>query len=282
MLGMYEKRSFDSGEKVWLGYYRNLTNVLHWHFECELIRVVQGHAQIKIGDACFDAAEGDCFFCAGEELHYIISEPDAQVAVMILDEHIAKDITDRYALVSPKLPDAGLVRTVFARIRALLSRKQLFYREALENSVRGLVIEIFRSCAIAPREERPRFYRNLISKINDEFAFITFEDAVRYSGYSAAYFSKLFKRLSGMNFSEYLNIIKVENAISLMRSNRSLTMTVISAKCGFSTVRNFNRVFRQITGVSPSNLPADFMINTGIQTARTGRFDPTNEHSVLI
>jgi len=279
---MYEKRSFDSGEKVWLGYYRNLTNVLHWHFECELIRVVQGHAQIKIGDACFDAAEGDCFFCAGEELHYIISEPDAQVAVMILDEHIAKDITARYALCSPKLPETRLIRDAFDQIRDLQTQKQRFYREALENTARGLVIEIFQNGQLMPHEDRPRFYRNLISKINDEFADITFDDAVRYSGYSAAHFSKLFKKLSGMNFSEYLNIIKVEHAIALLRSNRGITMTAVSAKCGFSTVRNFNRVFRQITGVSPSALPADFMIRSGIQTAKTGAFDPTNEQSVLI
>ena len=73
MLGKFEKRLFSSGEKVWLGHYKNLVNVLHWHFECEIIKVTKGRAKIKIGDLLFDAAEGDSFFCVGEKLHYIMS-----------------------------------------------------------------------------------------------------------------------------------------------------------------------------------------------------------------
>ena len=55
MLGIFERRQFFAGEKIWLGRYKNLTNVLHWHFECEIIRIVTGKAHIKIGDHCFDA-----------------------------------------------------------------------------------------------------------------------------------------------------------------------------------------------------------------------------------
>jgi xylan 1,4-beta-xylosidase len=50
MLAIYERRQFSAGEKIWFGRYRNLTNVLHWHFESEIIRVVSGKAKIKIGD----------------------------------------------------------------------------------------------------------------------------------------------------------------------------------------------------------------------------------------
>ena len=87
MLGIYEKRQFSDGEKVWLGRYRNLTNVLHWHFESEIIRVVKGSAKIKIGNSVFEAKKGDCFFCRGEELHYIISTKDAEVDIAIFDEN---------------------------------------------------------------------------------------------------------------------------------------------------------------------------------------------------
>ena len=73
MLAIYERRNFSDGEKVWFGRYRNLANVLHWHFESEIIRVVTGTAKIKIGAYFFDAVKDDCFFCADEELHYIIS-----------------------------------------------------------------------------------------------------------------------------------------------------------------------------------------------------------------
>ena len=61
-----------------------------------------------------------------------------------------------------------------------------------------------------------------------------------------------------------------------------MTMTNVSLKCGFATVRNFNRVFKQITGYSPRALPEDYVIDTGLRIARDEDFDPTDENSMLI
>lgn len=281
MLGNYERRHFLSGEKIWLGRYRNLTNILHWHFECEIIRIVKGKAKVKIGDFCFDAVKDDCFFCRSEELHYITCEPDTLVDIAIFDETLAAEITSKYTVASPKLPKNILIEVHFHYIKKELSQKRQFYREALENHARGLFIDIFRNCQITKCEDKVSLYKNLITKINDEFSFITFEDAVQYSGYSPSHFSKVFKKLTGMNFSEYLNIIKIENAIMLLRDNNA-TMTFISLKCGFSTIRNFNRVFKKVTGYSPLSLPKDFIMETGLHISRTDYFDPTDKSSILL
>lgn len=282
MLGIYEKRRFIGGEKIWLGSYKNLTNVLHWHFECEIIRVIKGNAEIKIGDFCFAAKENDCFFCAGEELHYIISKTDTLMDVMIFDEEIVRGIADKYVLATPKLSDNTAIQKGFEQIKKELSAKESFYCEAIENCAKRVVIDIFRNNCHKSRNDNSQFYKNLISKINDEAAFITFDDAVCYSGYSASHFSKMFKKLSGMNFSEYLNVIRVENAITMLRNNSNISMTTISSKCGFSTVRNFNRVFKKITGYSPCSLPKDFIINTGLRISKSESFDPTDKNSILI
>lgn len=281
MLGLYEKRHFANGEKIWLGRYQDLTNVLHWHFECELIRIVQGKAKIKIGDFCFEGQQGDCFFCPGEEMHYIISEPGAQVDVAIMDASLLPEITEKYAIASPHLPPRIPVQECFEEIKKELSQKGPFYRETLEHHAKGLILAIFRQSTPAERKENESLHKKLIAKINSDFSFITFEDAVRYSGYSPAHFSKMFKKLTEMTFSEYLNIIKVENAIVLLRES-SATMTSVSRKCGFSTIRNFNRVFKKITGYPPRSLPKDFIIDTGLRISGAEHFDPTDKVSVLI
>ena len=280
MLAIYERRQFSAGEKIWFGRYKNLTNVLHWHFESEIIRVVTGKAKIKIGDFRFDAVKDDCFFCPDEELHYIISEPNSQVDIAILSKDIATDITDKYVLTSPKLPGDIPIKQFFNQIEATLSQKGLFYRESLENDVRSLIIDIFRHCSITERKEKASLHKALITKINADFAFITFEEAVRYSGYSASHFSKIFKKLTGMRFSEYINIIKVENAIMLLR-NKNATITSISRKCGFTTIRNFNRVFKSITGYTPGSLPACFSTTASLGIREQG-FDPTDHSSILL
>lgn len=281
MLGIYERRQFSNGEKIWLGRYKNLTNVLHWHFECEIIRIVEGSAKIKIGDSCFEAITDDCFFCRGEELHHIICEPDAKVDIAIFDENLVAEITQEYTVASPKIPNTIPVKESLDYIKKELSQKGPFYREALENRMKGLVIDIFRNSQITKCKEKVSLHKMLITKINTEFSFITFEEAVRYSGYSASHFSKVFKKLTGMSFSEYVNIIKVENAIILLRNNNA-TMTAISRKCGFSTIRNFNRVFKKVTGYSPLSLPKDFIIETDLHFSMTDRFDPTDKTAILL
>lgn len=280
-MGIYERRQFSDGEKIWLGRYKNLTNVLHWHFECEIIRIIEGKAKIKIGDSCFEAIAEDCFFCRGEELHHIICESDAKVDIAIFDENLVAEITDKYALVSPKIPNDIPVKESLDYIKIELSQKGPFYRETLENRIRGLVIDIFRNCQIVKCKEKASVHKALITKINAEFSFISFEDAVRYSGYSASHFSKRFKKLTGMSFTEYLNIIKVENAIMLLRNNNA-TMASISRKCGFSSIRNFNRVFKKVTGYSPLSLPNDYIIERDLHISRTDYFNPTDNISILL
>jgi len=283
MLGIFEKRSFPGGEAVWLGRYRNLSNALHWHFECEIIRVVKGRARIRLDSTCYDAEQGDCFFCAGQTLHCILSEPGALVDVCILKDSLCAHITGAYALLSEKLPGSIPVADCFCHMRNVRAQKKPFFREVLEVCGKGLLLEIFQNCPMVKREAQPIHRHNLLlRRIHEEFAFITFDDAVRASGYSPSHFSKVFKTLTGMHFSGYLNLLKVEHAIALLRDDGSVTITAVCAKCGFSTVRNFNRVFKSITGFTPRTLPADFLLDTNLHIAKTDRFDPTHKEAELL
>ena len=144
MLGIYENRKFVKDEKIWLGRYKNLTNVLHWHREHEIIRIYKGSAKIKIGNFIFNAVKNDCFFCSGKELHYIIGEPYSQIDIMIIDKNIGSDITDKYSLISPKLNNAVSIDTTILLARNELDKKGFLYREILENEVKvGHFLKIY-------------------------------------------------------------------------------------------------------------------------------------------
>ena len=51
----------------------------------------------------------------------------------------------------------------------------------------------------------------------------------------------------------YRNRIRVEIAILFLRTTTK-SISDITWHCGFSTVRNFNRVFRNVTGFAPSEV----------------------------
>jgi AraC-like DNA-binding protein len=68
---------------------------------------------------------------------------------------------------------------------------------------------------------------------------------------STFYFCKLFKRTTGLNFTEYLSQVRVEKAKSLM-PNPNLRISEIAYQVGFQSLTHFNRVFKRITGQSPT------------------------------
>lgn len=282
MLGKYENRQFYNAEKVWVGTYRNLTNILHFHPECELIRVVKGSARIKIGNALISAVEGDCLFCAGDEPHYIISAPNAIIDIMIFHKDLLKSITNNYKPTTALLSNPQNVAHGFENMRRIISQKPRFYRSALENCAEEILLCIFNNNELCAHQSKKRVEKKIIDKIGKDFATITFQEMVTFSGYGASHFSKLFKRITGMTFSDYLNYVKVEHAIWLIQNEPGLTIADISLRCGFSTIRNFNRVFKQITGFTPSTLPGNFMIDLTVSASGDDSFNPTSGTSILL
>jgi AraC-like DNA-binding protein/ligand-binding sensor protein len=68
---------------------------------------------------------------------------------------------------------------------------------------------------------------------------------------STFYFCKLFKKATGLTFTEYLSRVRVEKAKHLLL-NPHLRISEIAYDVGFQSLTHFNRVFRQVVGQSPS------------------------------
>ncbi|WP_127496287.1 helix-turn-helix domain-containing protein [Paenibacillus glycanilyticus] len=66
------------------------------------------------------------------------------------------------------------------------------------------------------------------------------------------YISQLFKEVTGSNLSDYLEQVRMENAIALLRENR-YTVDEISSRVGYNSSHSFRRAFKRVTGVSPSS-----------------------------
>jgi AraC-like DNA-binding protein/ligand-binding sensor protein len=69
---------------------------------------------------------------------------------------------------------------------------------------------------------------------------------------STFYFCKIFKKATGMTFTDYLGRIRVEKAKNLLL-NPHLRVSEIAYAVGFQSLTHFNRVFRELTGESPTD-----------------------------
>lgn len=68
---------------------------------------------------------------------------------------------------------------------------------------------------------------------------------------STFYFCKMFKKASGLNFTNYVSRVRVEKAKNLLL-NRNLRISEIGFEVGFQSLTHFNRVFKKIVGQSPT------------------------------
>jgi AraC-like DNA-binding protein len=68
---------------------------------------------------------------------------------------------------------------------------------------------------------------------------------------SAFYFCKVFKKATGMTFTDYLARVRVEKIKNLLL-NPHKRVSEAAYETGFQSLSQFNRVFRRITGEAPS------------------------------
>ena len=68
---------------------------------------------------------------------------------------------------------------------------------------------------------------------------------------SVPYLSSLFKASAGVNFSNYVEDVRIEKAKGLLK-NTSLSVGEIAVATGYSSTNSFSRAFRRVTGDSAS------------------------------
>jgi len=84
----------------------------------------------------------------------------------------------------------------------------------------------------------------------DELSLISVANAANISTF---YFCKMFKKATGLHFTEYLSRVRIEKAKNLLL-NPNARITEIAYEVGFQSITHFNRVFKRVTGQSPSAL----------------------------
>ncbi len=281
----HEMRIYEKNNKVWAGRYRNSQNLPHWHYDCELIYAERGSLDIMCNKRPYTIREGQAFFIDSEQLHYISAHtPDTVVITIFFTYDIIKSFAQNRELSSPLLKGDYEVRKTYARIMDEFKNKKLFYETNVQLLTSSLILKIFRGEQLVQKKtaKATESFKNLLNIIGEKYEFLTLEEAAKYMGMNASYFSRFFHSLAGMPFSRYLNFIKTENALNTLRRHPDKPKTEIAAECGFSTIRNFNRVFKEITGYSPSEIPEDFILDESTSRLPAADGNPTLNGCELI
>lgn len=276
MIAKYEQSVLLGEVKVSVRSYGGLQNLPHWHMECELIYAERGSAEIMSENTVYNLNEGKCIFIKSGAVHYIKADENSVISVMKLVPELIYSAFGNKEPICPLIDGNYPIKSVFDKIRQELTENERYYDIICSSLAEYLIAEIFRGEKTEQAADKydNTSYKRLLRLIDERYSDITFDEAADFMCFCKPYFSKFFKKMSGMTFSEYLNIVRVSESVKLL-SEKKLSAGEISAAVGFGTIRSFNRIFKKYTGFSPRELPEEFIFIGGKMHSDIVGFDPT-------
>ncbi|NMO94625.1 helix-turn-helix transcriptional regulator [Paenibacillus lemnae] len=79
---------------------------------------------------------------------------------------------------------------------------------------------------------------------------LTLEQVAKQFYISPSYLSRVFTKLTGFHFREYLQVIRIREAQKMLTNSRE-SVQIISEQAGFEHIAHFNKTFKKITGTTP-------------------------------
>lgn len=121
-------------------------------------------------------------------------------------------------------------------------------QQTFVNSIRTIMTQLNKFSVNTSNDLILAVCSTIVRNIEDN---LTLQSVAEMHFVNKAYLSHLFKQELGISFVDYLVTVKVERA-KLLLMDGSVKVYEISSRLGYNDTEYFSRVFKQLTGVTPS------------------------------
>lgn len=280
----YEKYDFDhvSAFNMSTGY-KERSYQMHWHSYGEILLVGPGKTNIyRVGRNTYELVPDDFVLVWPMEMHAIVDADRKEALVIQFSNAFINSLFDLRRIMhmyrSLHIICVNAHPELAAELKTITSRmKEIFFSESSDREIRCcmLLMEFMLTLyeyrkELAPEaneEDRYGYADDVLRRVMTVTEYIknnlTAEDLsqqtmARMAGISRDYFSRIFKNVTGMNYSKWLNMIRLEKASELL-AQEGRTLTEVAMLSGFQSIPSFNRVFREEKGMAPGEYRALFV-----------------------
>jgi AraC-like DNA-binding protein len=88
---------------------------------------------------------------------------------------------------------------------------------------------------------------------------LALEEAAKIAYMTPHAFCRYFKKHTGHTFVSFLNEIRINEACKCLVANTYDSIAAVAYQCGFSSITNFNRVFRAVTNNTPKEYKEKYL-----------------------
>ena len=277
----YEHYGFDSFSAFNMSTgWKERSYKAHWHSYGEILLVGPGETNIyKVNQNTYDLVEGDFVLVWPMEMHAIIDADREKSLVIQFSNAFMNTLFDLQRIMhfyrNLHVICINSHQKLVAQLTDIvLKMKEIFFSESADRELKCCMLLI--QFMLALDEHREEFapeldaggrtgytddvMRRMIMVTDYIKNNLTADDLsqsamAELAGISKDYFSRIFKNVTGLNYSKWLNMIRLEKATGLLAEN-DLTLTEIAMLSGFQSIPSFNRVFRDEKGMAPGEYRA--------------------------
>lgn len=237
----------------------------HWHENIEILYFEKGRGRVTSDYTVSETEAGDLFIVNSERLH-MVESADPLMPVHYYCLIVDMDFCTENGLPVSQLTfkskissDAALAARFEALIKAYEGQSE-FKEATIRMAALSLLVDL---CGrhLAGEEEDEDKDREHLQNVKDAIKFIkenfesriTLDDISRKAGLSTAYFSRIFKAVTGYTVVTYINLVRCQHAEKLLKSGK-YKVGEVASQCGFENKSYFARTYKRLMGALPSGV----------------------------
>lgn len=246
----YQEKNSSSAEHAKIEFGQNFYFPLHFHDSFEFITVTDGEMTVHVEKSKYTVTPSNALLIFPNQAHSLQTNSYSAHILCIFPSRTVKAFTNACSGMIPKsalfFPNRFYVDQLveLSSSYSLMKEKGVLYslcaefekdaeyiQSPIEND--NLLKEIF------------RFVENNFDKDCSLTALS------QYMSYNDMYISRYFKQHTGITYINHVNTYRINMAVYMI-NNSDNSMSNIAFDCGFSSIRHFNRKFKEIMGSTPN------------------------------
>ncbi len=245
----------NSGKKLhfWKSTQENYKMAAHLHEFTEFIYVKKGILYAVVDGVKYEVSEGEVLIILPNRIHEYTGEEENSVCGVIFSNDFVPLF---FSSIGSRLPETPVYKVAD---KTLWTEK--LERVKLKDYL-NIASFLYEACAdaeknitwIERKEGSGELIQEAINFVSEYFREnITLKDMAKKLGYNEKYLSHTLHTILNMNFRYLLSSYRVAFAKTLLsEKDIKISVTDIAHSSGFTSIASFNRNFRELEGISPS------------------------------
>lgn len=228
-------------------------SVKHYHSFYEIYYLEKGVCSYLIEGKLYEMLGGDVVFIPKSAIHKT-SYDDAYSRLLIncSDEYLEGfQFEEPFVFRNREL--TGKIYGIFKSIEEEYLKGDKYSGSLIKGYMQQLFATVHRGKNYYRNTHSENAYAQKTLKFLEEnyTGEITLQSLSESFGISPEHLSRLFKKETGLGFSEYLSLLRLKKAESMLKQNNEVSIAEVAFSCGFNDSNYFCEKFKKVYGVSP-------------------------------